>query len=225
MYLGENIRYLRIKKGYSQDFIAEKLGYKSFTTIQKWESGVSEPPVKKLKELSDLLGVDMDDMNNKRLSISEEINSINKESDSMTFGERLIILRKENGYNTRNDFAEKLGIPSTTLRNYETNVREPGHTFLKTISSMFGVSVDYLLCLTDEKDLKSEYKLTKNEFIHIDKYRTIDNDGKKVVDTVLDREYERATLPMLKAAHERTDIEVTDEMKQHDEDIMNDENF
>ena len=143
----------------------------------------------------------------------------------MTFGERLIILRKENGYNTRNDFAEKLGIPSTTLRNYETNVREPGHTFLKTISSMFGVSVDYLLCLTDEKDLKSEYKLTKNEFIHIDKYRTIDNDGKKVVDTVLDREYERATLPMLKAAHERTDIEVTDEMKQHDEDIMNDENF
>ncbi len=225
MYLGENIRYLRIKKGYSQDFIAEKLGYKSFTTIQKWESGVSEPPVKKLKELSDLLGVDMDDMNNKRLSISEEINSINKESDSMTFGERLIILRKENGYNTRNDFAEKLGIPSTTLRNYETNLREPGHTFLKTISSMFGVSVDYLLCLTDEKALKSEYKLTKNEFIHIDKYRAIDNDGKKVVDTILDREYERATLPMLKAAHERTDIEVTDEMKQHDEDIMNDENF
>ncbi len=46
-----------------------------------------------------------------------------------------------------------------------------------------------------------------------------------MVDTILDREYERATLPMLKAAHERTDIEVTDEMKQHDEDIMNDENF
>ena len=27
------------------------------------------------------------------------------------------------------------------------------------------------------------------------------------------------------AAHERTDIEVTDEMKKHDDDIMNDENF
>ena len=27
------------------------------------------------------------------------------------------------------------------------------------------------------------------------------------------------------AAHERTDIEVTDEMRQHDDDIMNDENF
>lgn len=143
----------------------------------------------------------------------------------MTFGERLTALRKENGYNTRNEFAEKLGIPSTTLRNYETNAREPGHTFLKTISSMFDVSVDYLLCLTDEKEKKSEYKLTKNEVIHIDKYRSIDNNGKKVVDTVLNREYERATAPVLMAAHERTDIEVTDEMRKHDEDIMNDENF
>ena len=48
----------------------------------------------------------------------------------MTFGERLTQLRKENGYATRNEFADKLGIPSTTLRNYETNAREPGHTFL-----------------------------------------------------------------------------------------------
>ncbi len=78
MYLGENIRYLRIQKGLSQDALAEKLGYKSFTTIQKWESGVSEPPVKKLKELSEFLGVDMDDMNNKRLSLGESTNRISK---------------------------------------------------------------------------------------------------------------------------------------------------
>lgn len=29
----------------------------------------------------------------------------------------------------------------------------------------------------------------------------------------------------VQAAHERTDIEVTDEMRQHDDDIMDDENF
>ncbi len=72
--LGNNIRYLRIKRGFSQDYIAEQLGYKSYTTIQKWESGVSEPPVKKLKELSLLLNVDMDDMTNKDLQA--ESNSI-----------------------------------------------------------------------------------------------------------------------------------------------------
>ena len=70
--LGDNIRYLRIKRGYSQEYIAEQLGYKSYTTIQKWESGVSEPPVKKLKELSVLLNADMDDMANTDLKSKEE---------------------------------------------------------------------------------------------------------------------------------------------------------
>lgn len=69
--LGDNIRYLRVKRGYSQDYIAEKLGYKSYTTIQKWESGVSEPPVKKLKELSILLDADMNDIANKDLQLED----------------------------------------------------------------------------------------------------------------------------------------------------------
>lgn len=70
MGLGENIRYLRMKYGYSQDYIAEKLGYKSYTTIQKWESGVSEPPIKKLKELSELFNADMNEMANSDMSIN-----------------------------------------------------------------------------------------------------------------------------------------------------------
>lgn len=62
MCLGENIRFLRTKKGYSQDDIANMLGYKSFTTIQKWESGVSEPPLKALKKLSEIFNIDMNDL-------------------------------------------------------------------------------------------------------------------------------------------------------------------
>ena len=81
----------------------------------------------------------------------------------MTFGERLTQLRKENGYATRNEFADKLGIPGTTLRNYETNAREPGHTFLKQISEFFNVSVDYLLCLTDEKEVLNTFRLRLSE--------------------------------------------------------------
>ena len=42
MALAKNIRYLRKKMGYSQDDVAEKLGYKLYTTIQKWEMGTSE---------------------------------------------------------------------------------------------------------------------------------------------------------------------------------------
>lgn len=110
----------------------------------------------------------------------------------MTFGERLTELRKENGYATRNDFADKLGIPSTTLRNYETNAREPGHTFLKQISELFNVSVDYLLCLTDEKEVLNSFRIRSSEKYLIEKYRDLDDHGREIVDFVLEKEWERS---------------------------------
>ena len=64
MGLAENIRKFRKSKGFSQDYIAEQLGYKSYTTVQKWESGVSEPSLQKLHELANLLGVDVDTLVN-----------------------------------------------------------------------------------------------------------------------------------------------------------------
>lgn len=113
----------------------------------------------------------------------------------MNFGERLTELRKENGYTTRNEFADKLGIPSTTLRNYETNAREPGHTFLKQISEFFNVSVDYLLCLTDDKEVLNSFRLRSSEQTIIEKYRFVSEyspNGADTVNTVLDREYDIA---------------------------------
>lgn len=62
MSIAQNIRELRKKYNMSQEFVAEKLGYKSFTTIQKWESGVSEPPIKKAKVLADLFNIDLDEL-------------------------------------------------------------------------------------------------------------------------------------------------------------------
>lgn len=109
----------------------------------------------------------------------------------MTFGERLTVLRKENGYNTRNEFADKLGIPSTTLRNYETDVREPGHTFLKQVSEFFNVSVDYLLCLTDDKEVLNSFRLRASEQSMIEKYRSLDPYGQETVNYILDREIAR----------------------------------
>lgn len=155
----------------------------------------------------------------------------------MTFGERLTELRIENGYHKRNEFADALGIPSTTLRNYETNVREPGHKFLKQISTLFNVSVDYLLCLTDNREKTDSYQLKSSEFSLIEKYRDLDLHGKDMVDTVLEKEHDRCkeyskilTLhekdrsylePV--AAHERTDKPLTLDGKLHDDDIMNDD--
>lgn len=69
MEFSSNLRYLRKERGMSQDELADKLGYKSFTTIQKWESGVSEPSVSTLKVIANIFGVSMDQMINQDLSV------------------------------------------------------------------------------------------------------------------------------------------------------------
>ena len=71
MNLSKNLRYLRRKYDYSQDYIAELLGYKSYTTIQKWESGDSEPSIAKLSRLAELYKVDLDSLMNKDLSAED----------------------------------------------------------------------------------------------------------------------------------------------------------
>lgn len=67
MYLSKNLKFLRLKSGFSQDYIAEILGYKSYTTIQKWEMGVSEPSISVLNKLSKIYNVNMDDIYSKDL--------------------------------------------------------------------------------------------------------------------------------------------------------------
>lgn len=62
----------------------------------------------------------------------------------------------------------------------------------------------------------------------------IDTYAKATIDSIICKEYEEVfrkkrenneslTTQLLAAAHERTDIEVTDEMRKHDDDIMNDD--
>ena len=72
MYLAKNLKYLRLKHGFSQDYIANKLNYKSYTTIQKWEMGTSEPSIAILKKLSKIYNIDMDTIYTVDLEAGEE---------------------------------------------------------------------------------------------------------------------------------------------------------
>lgn len=62
----------------------------------------------------------------------------------MTLGERLVAIREERDI-TRNELAQALGIPYTTLRNYETDAREPGCKTLLQLSRILNVSIDYII--------------------------------------------------------------------------------
>ena len=62
MHIGDNIKYLRTQRGYSQEELAKALGYKSYTTITKWESGVSEPTLKMTNEIARFFDVSVNDL-------------------------------------------------------------------------------------------------------------------------------------------------------------------
>ena len=87
----------------------------------------------------------------------------------MTIGERIIEQRKKLGL-TRVQLAQDLDIPHTTLRNYETDQREPGHLMLITLSKKFGVTTDYLLGMDeiDEENKNSPEPEGSGEKISMD---------------------------------------------------------
>ena len=64
MEFKDNLRFLRRTTGMSQDELAEKLGYKSCTTVQKWEDGSAFPRVSTLNKIADLFNVDVDHLLN-----------------------------------------------------------------------------------------------------------------------------------------------------------------
>ena len=63
-------------------------------------------------------------------------------------GKRLKELREERGY-TQKQVADKLGLNSVTYLHYEKEQREPPLGLLADMAQLYGVTVDYLLGLTD----------------------------------------------------------------------------
>ena len=67
----------------------------------------------------------------------------------MTFGERLKNLRNGSGHSLRG-VSEKIGIPVSTISNYEQDFRRPDFETLGKFADFFDVSIDYLLGRTED---------------------------------------------------------------------------
>jgi len=65
----------------------------------------------------------------------------------MTFGEKLIALRKTKNW-SQNDLAEKLNTHGSLIGKYERNESRPSIDVAKKLADIFEVSIDYL---ADEK--------------------------------------------------------------------------
>lgn len=58
----KNIKYLRLKRHWRQVDLSEALGYSTWTTINKWESGANAPPYKTIQKIARLFNVSENDL-------------------------------------------------------------------------------------------------------------------------------------------------------------------
>lgn len=65
------------------------------------------------------------------------------------FVSKLRDLREDNDL-TQDELAKKLNITRSALGNYETGIREPDINLLIRIADFFNVTLDYLLCRTND---------------------------------------------------------------------------
>lgn len=150
---------------------------------------------------------------------------------------------RQNKHLTQEQLALKIGIAKSTLAGYETGIREPSVEIVGKIMYVLDVDANYLW--QDEMGSNFPVKVSYDEMEHIKKYRALDSQGKKTVDYILKNESQRTSTIAQKdsriaeleqqskvaqlpdrsylepnAAHERTDIEMTEEMQQSDDDVM-----
>lgn len=93
--------------------------------------------------------------------------------ESNTFGERLKLLRMERNL-LQSEFGEIIGermgtkrISPSAVGSYERNEREPAYAILCEFADFFGVSLDYLLCRSEERLTVKDY--LSSETIELEK--------------------------------------------------------
>lgn len=163
----------------------------------------------------------------------------------MTFGEKIKECRKAQNL-TQKQLADAIGAKHNSVSDWENNKNKPDPDTIELLCDALNITPNYLLKSSQQDFSTKEKQLIK-------KYRNLDTHGKKMVDFTLNEEWKRShklaskdtkaissakngelthtkeSIPMERllpdAAYESVNIEVTEVMKQHDEDIMNDENF
>lgn len=88
---------------------------------------------------------------------------------------------------TQEELANILGKSKNVISNWERGDNKPDADTLFYLCDVLDVDANFLLGWTENKSLA----ISINEQTHIKKYRTLDDYGKKQVDTTLENEYHR----------------------------------
>lgn len=138
------------------------------------------------------------------------------------FKDMLKFFRMREGL-SQSELAAKLGVSTSRISMYEAGKREPDFETEERIADYFNTDLNTLRGKDVEKtnghsDIIKRFLTLFNSLNEIGQSKAIEYMG------MLQKLYP-CEEPLLNAAHERTDIEVTDEMRKHDEGIMDDDDF
>lgn len=103
--LGDHLRKRRLDLGLLQKEVAQQLGVDK-DSIYYWETGRYKPSLRVIPKIIEFLGY------------------MPYDTSEMTLGERVVTMRHFLGL-SREEFAERLGVDETTLRNWEHGKKRP----------------------------------------------------------------------------------------------------
>ena len=158
------------------------------------------------------------------------------------FSKVLKELRINAGYSQKQVY-DILGIRQSTFSAWETGRAEPSADMLLKLCKLYKVNDIFAAFGYDGYNEDGSIQLNIYEIDLIEKYRDLDDHGKDMVNTVLEKEHKRWESEQkdnniikldtqehfsVNAAHTRTDIpeaDKTNKLRQQEEDIMDDPDF
>lgn len=87
------------------------------------------------------------------------------------FGQTLKELRKKRNM-TQTELGKRLGVTKAAVSKYEQGIASPPLDILRTMASVFNVSLDYL-CGTEQREKISVYNLTNEQIELVDRFVNI----------------------------------------------------
>ncbi|MED0676948.1 helix-turn-helix domain-containing protein [Aneurinibacillus thermoaerophilus] len=153
----ERLKELRSKKGITQEQLAAHLDIPE-STIRRYESVEdSLPRRERLDKIADFFGVSIDYL----LGRTDDVLLPSAPSNS-GLGERIKYLREKRGW-TQSQAAEKLGVSSQVISNYERDYRSPDADTLKKLAELYNTTTDYLTGLIDDPSPRVNNPTMKKE--------------------------------------------------------------
>ena len=146
----------------------------------------------------------------------------------MDMGEKIKTLREQRGM-TLEELGNKIGVGKSTVRKWETGmIANMRRDKIAKVANALGVDPAYLMGW-EEKIKPNVYMIEyAQKSIAVELLESLNDEGvRRALDymEMLQKIYPKEEELLLNAAHERTDIKVTDAMRKHDEDIMDDDDF